>query len=447
MKRSTVTSRPIRGREARVRILEGLVGLPRPFDQEADPVHVTGSAVVVGRRGTVLHLHKRLHRWMQPGGHIDPGEAPWEAARRESEEETGSGRPASRRGAPAHPCRRPRSGRGAHPSRPPLSAARARRRPGATPGESPTPGGTHGTRHWPWPTRPCVGALEVARRQPEALALADPSGDGPGGGPRRDVRGGGRTSRRRSRRQPTQPGHPVTSSRRCSRCRTTTPRSTSSATGGPRCPSAPSWPPSRAGGGPRGPRRRDPGGPTRRARCPTGPLEEQIEVGPGPADGAREADVRRAGSRGTRPPGHGRGGQAPGPPRHRARGPGDRGDGGARAPRRGARRRSTERDALRSERRPARGAPSPPQEQVIDAELADRGRGPGAGGRGRARRPAGPLRDGSGPRSVAPGAARLVGGSCSGCHLVLPSMEVDRIRKAPPDAVITCDQCGRILVR
>lgn len=45
------------------------------------------------------------------------------------------------------------------------------------------------------------------------------------------------------------------------------------------------------------------------------------------------------------------------------------------------------------------------------------------------------------------GAARLVGGSCSGCHLVLPSMEVDRIRKAPPDTLITCEQCGRILVR
>lgn len=45
------------------------------------------------------------------------------------------------------------------------------------------------------------------------------------------------------------------------------------------------------------------------------------------------------------------------------------------------------------------------------------------------------------------GAARLVGGSCSGCHLALPSMEVDRIRKAPPEALITCDQCGRILVR
>ncbi len=45
------------------------------------------------------------------------------------------------------------------------------------------------------------------------------------------------------------------------------------------------------------------------------------------------------------------------------------------------------------------------------------------------------------------GAARLVGNSCSGCHLTLPSMEVDRIRKAPPDTIVTCEQCGRILVR
>jgi len=45
------------------------------------------------------------------------------------------------------------------------------------------------------------------------------------------------------------------------------------------------------------------------------------------------------------------------------------------------------------------------------------------------------------------GAARLVAGSCGGCHLSLPAMEVDRIRMAPPDEVITCDQCGRILVR
>jgi 8-oxo-dGTP pyrophosphatase MutT (NUDIX family) len=63
--------------------------LDDPFDQESDPVHVTGSAFVVGPRGVVLLKHKRLGRWLQPGGHVDPGETPWEAARREAREETG----------------------------------------------------------------------------------------------------------------------------------------------------------------------------------------------------------------------------------------------------------------------------------------------------------------------------------------------------------------------
>ncbi len=45
------------------------------------------------------------------------------------------------------------------------------------------------------------------------------------------------------------------------------------------------------------------------------------------------------------------------------------------------------------------------------------------------------------------GAARLVGDRCDGCHLTLPAVEVDRIRHLPPDAVVTCEQCGRILVR
>jgi predicted nucleic acid-binding Zn-ribbon protein len=45
------------------------------------------------------------------------------------------------------------------------------------------------------------------------------------------------------------------------------------------------------------------------------------------------------------------------------------------------------------------------------------------------------------------GAARLVNGSCSGCHLTLPATGLERIRRAPPDALITCEQCGRILVR
>ncbi|WP_282436526.1 zinc ribbon domain-containing protein [Aciditerrimonas ferrireducens] len=45
-----------------------------------------------------------------------------------------------------------------------------------------------------------------------------------------------------------------------------------------------------------------------------------------------------------------------------------------------------------------------------------------------------------------PGAARLVGGRCEGCHLTLPAMEVDRLRRAPGGTLGTCEQCGRILV-
>lgn len=63
--------------------------LPAPLDQTADPTHVTSSAIVVGPRGTILHKHKRLGLWLQPGGHIDAGEAPPDAAVREVLEETG----------------------------------------------------------------------------------------------------------------------------------------------------------------------------------------------------------------------------------------------------------------------------------------------------------------------------------------------------------------------
>lgn len=44
------------------------------------------------------------------------------------------------------------------------------------------------------------------------------------------------------------------------------------------------------------------------------------------------------------------------------------------------------------------------------------------------------------------GAARIVGHSCSGCHLTLPAMEMEQIKNAGADDVVHCDQCGRIVV-
>ena len=44
------------------------------------------------------------------------------------------------------------------------------------------------------------------------------------------------------------------------------------------------------------------------------------------------------------------------------------------------------------------------------------------------------------------GAARLVGNRCDGCHLTLPSVEIERIHALSSDTFATCPQCDRILV-
>jgi hypothetical protein len=44
------------------------------------------------------------------------------------------------------------------------------------------------------------------------------------------------------------------------------------------------------------------------------------------------------------------------------------------------------------------------------------------------------------------GAARLVGNTCQGCHLTIPSTEVERIKKSVDGEVGHCDNCGTILV-
>lgn len=64
---------------------------PRPFHRETLAGHFTGSAWLVSADGerALLMLHRKLGRWLQPGGHAD-GEADLAGvALREAEEETG----------------------------------------------------------------------------------------------------------------------------------------------------------------------------------------------------------------------------------------------------------------------------------------------------------------------------------------------------------------------
>lgn len=44
------------------------------------------------------------------------------------------------------------------------------------------------------------------------------------------------------------------------------------------------------------------------------------------------------------------------------------------------------------------------------------------------------------------GVARLVGTTCQGCHLAIPSTEVERIKKSAGNPLAYCDNCGAILV-
>jgi ADP-ribose pyrophosphatase YjhB (NUDIX family) len=51
--------------------------------------HFTVAVFVVDAGRVLLHFHRRLGRWLPPGGHVEADELPDDAARREVEEETG----------------------------------------------------------------------------------------------------------------------------------------------------------------------------------------------------------------------------------------------------------------------------------------------------------------------------------------------------------------------
>ena len=73
-------------------VLSFIAGEPRPWSRAALSGHLTASAWVLDRTGThaaMIH-HRKLNRWLQPGGHIEDTDLSWRAAaRREVGEETG----------------------------------------------------------------------------------------------------------------------------------------------------------------------------------------------------------------------------------------------------------------------------------------------------------------------------------------------------------------------
>ena len=65
---------------------------PDPFSRANPPGHVTASAVVARPEDSAFLLvwHRKLSRWLQPGGHMEEADASvFEAAQREAREETG----------------------------------------------------------------------------------------------------------------------------------------------------------------------------------------------------------------------------------------------------------------------------------------------------------------------------------------------------------------------
>ena len=70
---------------------EFLGSAPQVFERSHAIGHFTGSAWLLNRAGThaVLMLHRKLNRWLQPGGHADGQTDLAQVALREAEEETG----------------------------------------------------------------------------------------------------------------------------------------------------------------------------------------------------------------------------------------------------------------------------------------------------------------------------------------------------------------------
>jgi len=69
--------------------IETILKSQNPYSRANNVGHITASGLVIRDNKVLLILHPYLQSWFQPGGHIDDGESPIDAAIREVREETG----------------------------------------------------------------------------------------------------------------------------------------------------------------------------------------------------------------------------------------------------------------------------------------------------------------------------------------------------------------------
>ena len=69
--------------------IKAILNAKNPFSRANLMGHITSSGLVINDDKVLLIFHPYIKHWFQPGGHIDEGESPIEAAIREVYEETG----------------------------------------------------------------------------------------------------------------------------------------------------------------------------------------------------------------------------------------------------------------------------------------------------------------------------------------------------------------------